>query len=152
MTQAISYPSKVRNFQKTVALNSAANDPMTSDGVRISMPLYIDLPNTLRKELLNGVREVIAGNYTTSETQTQSGLTVSTPSSLESEVEAFLGLSIDNLRNVLFSRGGMPADLLFKLQAVTGIEFVSEKDLTAAYKERQAFVKKWKKDHTFPTS
>ena len=106
MTQAIAYPSKVRSFQKTVALNSAANDPMTADGVRISMPLYIDLPNTLRKDLLNGVREVIAGNFTTSETQTQSGLTVSTPSSLESEVEAFLGLSIDNLRNVLFSRGG----------------------------------------------
>ncbi|MDC0325917.1 hypothetical protein OAL60_00595, partial [bacterium] len=133
MTQSIAYKSTVRPFVKSTPINSAANDPITSTGVRISMPLYIDLNNAQRKDLLNGVRVVISSGYSSRSTQTQSGLQVESASSSESEVESFLGLSIDNLRSVLFSRGGIPADLLFKLQAVAGLEFVSEKDLTAAF-------------------
>ena len=149
MSQSIAYKSTVRSYVKSVPINSAANDPCTSTGVRISMPLYIDLNNAQRKDLLNAVREVISGGTSSRSTQSQSGLIVESASSSESDVESFLGLSLDNLRSVLFSRGGLPADLLFKLQSVAGIEFVSEKDLAAAFKHRQTFVKGWLKDNQF---
>ena len=149
MTQSIAYKSSVRNYQRSQPINSASVDPVSSTGVRISMPIYIDVPNTQRKELLNAVREVIAGGYSTRSTQSQSGLQVESATSSESDVESYLGLSIDNLRSVLFSRGGLPLDLLLKIQSVAGIEVMSEKELYGAFKSRQAFVKDWIQEHSF---
>ncbi len=149
MTQSISYPSTVRNFKRSQPINSSTVDPVTNTGVRISLPIYIDVPNTQRKLLLNAVREVISGGYASRATQTQSGLTVESASSSESEVEAYLGLTLDNLRNVLFSRGGLPLDLLLKIQSVAGVEVMSEKELFGAFKSRQAFVKDWIKNNSF---
>ncbi|MDB4616753.1 hypothetical protein OAE23_01475 [Synechococcus sp. AH-551-E11] len=149
MTQAIAYKTSVRNFVKTPPINSAGVDPVTTNGVRISMPIYIDVPNSQRKELLNAVREVISGGYSTRSTQTQSGLQVESASSSESDVESYLGLSLDNLRSVLFSRGGLPLDLLLKIQSVAGIEVMSEKELLAAFKSRQKYVQEWMKNNPF---
>ena len=68
---------------------------------------------------------------------------------MQPQVEAFLGMTIDVLRSVLFTRGGLSADLLFKLQAITGIELVTVKDLTAAFKARQAMVKTFVEETKF---
>ncbi len=149
MTQSIAYKASVRNFKRTQPINSASVDPVTNTGVRISMPIYIDVPNTQRKELLNAVREVISGGYSTRSTQSQSGLQVESATSSESDVESYLGLSLDNLRSVLFSRGGLPLDLLLKIQSVAGIEVMAEKELFAAFKSRQAYVKDWIKENPF---
>jgi hypothetical protein len=50
-------------------------------------------------------------------------------------------MSLDVLRSVLFARGGIAADLFFKLQAIAGEEYVTDKDLTAAFKQRQSQLK-----------
>ena len=149
MTQSIAYKASVRNFKKTQPINSSTVDPVTGTGVRISMPIYIDVPNTQRKELLNAVREVISGGYSTRYTQSQSGLQVESATSSESDVESYLGLSLDNLRSVLFSRGGLPLDLLLKIQSVAGIEVMAEKELFAAFKSRQKYVQDWIKENPF---
>ena len=145
---AIAAPPVHRNWDERRVLNYAGADYNTEDGVRISLPLYIDVPNTKRKELLNAVRSVCATQFTTQPANTH-GITVVNSQTLQPKVEAFLGMTIDILRSVLFSRGGLQADLLFRLQAVTGIELITDKDLTAAFKARQAMVKDFKKEVTF---
>lgn len=148
MTSIVAPPVS-RPFVKTYPINSASRDYTTEDGVRISFPCYIDCNLNQRKELLNGVRQACYQPSQVEATRSVSGITVENSSTRQAEVEAFIGMSIDVLRSVLFSRGGLAADLLFKLQAVTGIEFVSDKDITAAFKQRQAQVKECKSSLTF---
>ena len=144
----ISYPSAVRKWEKTKPLNHYTCDHHTESGVRISLPMYLDVPNTDRKTLLNAVRDVCSTSFTTKPANTR-GITVVESQTMQPQVEAFLGMTIDVLRSVLFTRGGLSADLLFKLQAITGIELVTVKDLTAAFKARQAMVKTFVEETKF---
>lgn len=148
MTSTISYPSSVRNFLQTPPLNGSAFDYTTADGVRVSAPTYIDLSNNQRKQILNEVRSV-AAKSTERDVVSPSGLKVSSSSSMEAAVENYLGLTIANLRNVLFQRGGLPVDLVLKLQEVTGLVFVTEKDFAAAFKEKQSRIKDFLKTYKF---
>ena len=147
---AIAYKSSVRKYQKTAPINSAANDYSTDAGIRISVPLYIDIPNTERKLLLNAVR-LVAHEQLVTETATAgvSGITVQQSNSRQAEVESYLGMTLDILRSVLFQRGGLALDLVLKLQAITEFEYVSEKDLAAAFKNKQTFIKNWIKTTPF---
>ena len=52
----IAAPTTARVFQKSTPINSSGNDLLTDQGVRISSPIYVDLPINLRKDLFNGVR------------------------------------------------------------------------------------------------
>lgn len=144
----IAYPSSVRTFQQIPSLNGAATDFVNKEGVRISCPLYLDLPTTQRKDLFNGVRTA-ASKPAVRPTKTVSGLTVESSANSSASVESFLGLSFDNLRNVLFQRGGVPIDLILKLQAVAGLELVSAKDVETALKAKAKLVKDWVQEHTF---
>ena len=55
---AISAPSTFRNYNKVPPINASVNDATNKEGVRISLPIYIDLPTNLRKQLLNEMRSV----------------------------------------------------------------------------------------------
>lgn len=133
---SISAPPVHRQYIRTVPINSSSQD-YSNETARISLPCYIDLNNNDRKTLLNGVRQACYQAAPAEASPSVSGISVQSSSNRQGEVEAFLGMSLDVLRTVLFQRGGLAADLLFKLQAVSGVEFVTDKDLKEAFKQRQ---------------
>jgi hypothetical protein len=146
---AISAPTTVRQWQRVPPINSAANDHMTVDGVRISTPVYVDLSVTQRKALLNGVREAVQAQPNVTQPESYTGIRVETASSAQSNVETYLGVSLDVLRTVIFQRGGIECGLLIRLQEVTGIEYVAHKDFAAAFKKRGAIIKDYTTNHPF---
>ena len=147
---SIAAPAVHRNWTERPVLNCAQMDYMTEEGVRLGLPLYVDLPTQKRKELLNGVRSVCS-QQVVAEPPAGSigGIKVAQSQSLQPKVEAFLGVSVDVLRTILFSRGGLQADLLFRLQEVTGLTYITEKDFAAAFKARQGQVKDYLKTQKF---
>ena len=130
-------------------INSWQNDYTTNDGARVSTPTYIDLSQNQRKLLFSAVRSAIEAHRTTSVPKTASGIVVETAGGGSTSVEHFLGITVDNLRSVVFTRGGVDITLILKLQAVTGIEVVSVADIETAYKARIALVKAFVKSNTF---
>ena len=121
---------------------------MTEGGVRISTPLYIDVPMAQRKGLLNGVREVIS-QVSIASPASASGIVVESATNRKNEVETFLGMSLDVLRSVLFQRGGLSLDLLLKLQAVSGYIVINEKEVDAALKDKLKAIKSYIKENEF---
>jgi hypothetical protein len=133
------------SYDTTRPINSWMNDYNTPDGIRISTPTYIDLSQNQRKLLFSGVRTAIAAHREVTTPKTISGLTVETAGAVSSSIETFL----DNLRSVIFSRGGVDLSLVLKLQAVTGIELVSVSELEKAYKDRIGLIKAYVKENSF---
>lgn len=131
----------------TKSINSSANDFTSKAGVRISLPCYVDLTTSQRKELLNGAREAVSATTSTSP-KSISGISVETVTRASSDVEAYIGMDLDILRGVLFQRGGLEVSLVLRLQEVTGITFVSDKDFTAAFKARHDLIKEYSKSLT----
>lgn len=124
-----------------VPINSAKQDFHTANGVRISLPAYVDLPVQTRKSLLNAVRTAMEREDIQSTPKTQSGISVtSVNSSHVSGIERYLGMSLAVLRSVLFARGGLALDLVLRLQNVGGIEVVSTAELIEAFDNRKEFV------------
>ena len=147
---SIAAPSTYRQFDSTPPLNRAANDYMTQEGVRISCPLYLDPPSTsIRKQWLNEVRRIASQPHEVTQPDSMSGISVVSYGNRQPEVEAFLSMSLDSLRATLFTRGGMQPELVFKLQALTGIIAVTEKDLDAAFNARKKLAKDMIKSLTF---
>jgi hypothetical protein len=136
-------------LEPSLHINSWLNDYTTADGVRISTPTYIDLSQNQRKLLFSGVRSAIEAHRSTSTPSTVSGIVVETAGAASSSVEQFLGITVNNLRSVIFSRGGVDITLVLKLQAVTGIEIVPVKEIEAAYKARTALIKDFVKANQF---
>lgn len=132
-------------------INSAANDYYNEDGTRFSLPFYLDLPNQKRKELLNAVRETIQlTTTTTSEVPSLSGIKVE--SYTGNSVEQYIGMDIAVLRGVLFQRGGLPADLVLRIQAVTGASVVTEAELKKAFDTRKKKVLSYVTDNPPPAN
>ena len=149
MTQSISYKSSVRSFNSPPALNSASNDYTTKSGVRVCCPIYIDIPQETRKAWLNELRR-LASATTVREVTSASGISTESATNADAGIESYLGLTLDTLRSsVLFQRGGIAIDMVLKIQSVTGIEAVSEKDIAAALKARAEDVKTFIADHAF---
>ena len=129
-------------------LNSAAADYFNSDGARVSIPVYLDLPNQKRKELLNAVRSTVENQTLTSyQPATASGLTVQSHSEYNPSVEKYIGMDLSVLRSVLFQRGGLAADLVLRIQAVTGVTVITDADLKKAFTERQKQVLNYIKEN-----
>ena len=150
MTQAPAYKPTIRQFVKAPVLNSASNDFNNANGVRISVPTYIDLTVQQRKELLNEVRNKCNEMVSVAAPSTsQTGLQVESVTSKEADIEAYLGTTLEMLRAQLFQRGGLPVDLVLKLQSVTGIEYVSLKDMTSAFKNKEKAVKDWNTNYNY---
>ena len=129
--------------------NAAKNDTYSSNGARISLPIYVDVSPQDRKQMLNGIRSAIYETAPVTTPNSVTGLQVVNATTGQHEVEAFIGMSLEVLRTVLFSRGGMPIDLVLRLQSVSGVEVISEKDIKAAFKERQASVLSYMKANTY---
>jgi len=111
---------------------------LLGNGTSISAPLYINLSTDQAKELINGFREVVREQrlkmgYSAMSESTRGGLAVTDNSSPpETPAELELGMKEDNLRYVLFGRGGSPERLVLKLQELTGIQMVSREDIETA--------------------
>ena len=147
---SISAPNTYRQFDSTPPLNRAANDYMSNDGVRMSCCLYIDPPSTsVRKQWLNEVRQIASQPHEIKQPDSMSGISVVSYGNRQPEVEAFLGMDLANLRASLFTRGGIQPELVFKLQALTGIIAVTEKDLNAAFDTKKKLAKELMKSLTF---
>ena len=58
-------------------------------------------------------------------------------------------MNLDVLRSVVFSRGGLPVDLVLRLQAVTGLEFVTAKDFADSLKKRTTVIKNYISENTY---
>ena len=146
----IKAPDTVRQFQNTPPLNRANNDHINDAGVRISCPIYIDPPtSTIRKQWLSKLREMASESDITTEPDSMSGIKVVSYGTRQPAIEAALGVSLENLRNILFSRGGMSPDLVIKLQTITGIVAVTQKDIQTAFDQRKKLVKEFMSDFTF---
>lgn len=131
-------------------LNSAATDYHSDDGVRFSIPFYLDVPTQKRKELLNGVRSAIdSRTYTSSTPASMSGISVESNTS-DKYVEQYIGMDLSILRSVLFQRGGIPADLVLRLQAVSGVTVVTDADLKKAFDDKKKTVLSYTKDNPPP--
>lgn len=124
----------------SLRVNSAQSDYISESGARISTPIYYDANPTQLKDLYNKVRTVAATPITSS-VKSVSGITVDSYGSAQQAVEQHLGCSLDILRTVLFSRGGVNIDLILKIQQVIGEEIVSVKELEAAFKTKLNVVK-----------
>ena len=144
----ISAPPVRRKWERNPNINAAVNDHVNDKQVRISLPCYIDLTTAQRKEILNAVRTV-SSEMSTSSPNSMSGLKVETAVSAGPDVESYIGMTLDVLRGVIFQRGGLEVSLVLRLQEVTGLEFVSAKDFTAAFKSRQDLIKSYTKEHPF---
>lgn len=143
-----SAPAVHRNWQQSVPLNHYTNDYMSDKGVRVSTPLYIDVSSSMRKEAFNKLRELAKNSA--EETQSTTGdVRVVSYSTMQPAIEAFLGMSLDVLRSVIFNRGGLQLDLVIRIQAITGQELISEKDITAAFKKKADLIKAYIKENTF---
>ena len=128
-------------------INAAINDYITPDGVRVSVAAYADVPVVTRKRALNIVRDLI-NNSSEATPATQSGISVVTNAGNLSKVERQLGCTFDILRQTLFQRGGLPLELVLKLQVLTGIEMLSMKELDAAVKAKTNLIKEYVKQIT----
>ena len=132
-------------------INSSKHDYYNEKGVRVSLPVYADVPTDLRKQLLNGVRSAHdASSFSQRDTNTISNITVSTAN--QSNVEAYIGMKLEVLRSVLFQRGGLPLDLVLRLQEVSGIEVLTPKELTAVFDTRKKFCSSYQKSHPYSSS
>ena len=129
-------------------INSSSTDYTTNSGVRISSPVYIDLNNLQRKELLNACREV-ANATVDAPVHSQSGITVTHTTGGLNKLETYLGCSFDILRTALFQRGGIPAELVLKIQLATGLELVSLKEIEVALKAKAGVVKEYIAQHQY---
>ena len=115
----------------------------------ISAPLYANIDQETRKEWLNELRR-LASATTVREVSSASGISTETATNADAGIESYLGLTIDTLRSaVLFQRGGIPLDMVLKLQSVTGIIAVTDKEIEAALKARFSDVKAFITDHAF---
>ena len=109
----------------------------------------MNISQETRKEWLNELRR-LASATTVREVTSSSGISTETSINADAGIESYLGLTLDTLRSaVLFQRGGIPLDMVLKLQSVTGIEAVSEKDIASALKARVEDVKSFIADHAF---
>lgn len=139
-----------RNYDNIPPINKHTNDHTSSEGVRVCLPVYIDPPTALRKELLNAVRtKCFEAIPNVSQPESLSSIQVVSNNTLQPLIERYLGMTVDNLRNVLFQRGGLEASLILKLESVTGIEVVTAKDWSAAFKKKQSLVKEFPTTYPF---
>lgn len=119
-------------------INSTTKDYFTEAGARLSLPIYLDPPMVIRKQVLNAVREAIQQSRNSSYTpKTLGGISVSTSDHTNFDIENYLGMNVEVLRAVLFQRGGLPIDVLIRLQHISGIELLTEKDIKAAFDTRK---------------
>ena len=133
-------------------LNSAACDYHSEDGVRFSLPFYLDLSQQQRKQLFNAVRTTIAATTkSTSVPKSRSGISVETFSHGEYSLEQYIGLSIDLIRTLIHSRGGIPADMIVRIQAVTGEVIVTDAQLKKAFDTRKKYVLDYVKNNPPPS-
>ncbi|WP_162175621.1 hypothetical protein [Synechococcus sp. KORDI-52] len=94
----------------------------------------------VRKEMLNNILS-LASEAVIREVESATGIKVSGLTNAEAAVEGFLGVTVDVLRNVLFQRGGLPTDVVLKIQEITVVTDVTDKDLVAATKAKLAVIK-----------
>lgn len=80
-------------------------------GVAVSTLIYVAPTRDQLKALLNGFRRAVMERG--------------------HEVEEELGMTEENLKQVLFSRNGLPERLILKLQRITNIELVSREQIEA---------------------
>lgn len=135
-------------YQSAAPINSFHNDHTTESGVRVSSPIYLDIPMASRKALLNGVR-CAADQLAVSAPPSASGIKVESTTNRRREVEFFLGMSLDVLRTALFQRGGLSVDLVMKLQAVSGLSIVTDKEIDTALRSKMKTIKQYIKDNEF---
>ena len=121
-----------------VPLNASVNDTTNDEGVRVSVPVYVDLTHNQRKEILNNLRAKAA--YTEYTPHTASGISTVTTVTPTTDIESFIGMSIEVLRGVIFQRGGMPVDLVLRLQTAAGVEFVNEAMIKKAFSSKQKLI------------
>ena len=148
----IKAPDTFRQWQRIPPINSAAHDYTNDSGVRISIPCYIDITMQQRKDILNACRDACNSQVISSTPASMTGLRVETTSNVQSEMESYLGMSFDVLRGVIFQRGGIEAGLLLRLQEISGLQLVSDKDFTAAFKARQSVIKSYTKDYPYQSN
>ncbi|AII49533.1 hypothetical protein KR52_10315 [Synechococcus sp. KORDI-52] len=90
--------------------------------------------------MLNNILS-LASEAVIREVESATGIKVSGLTNAEAAVEGFLGVTVDVLRNVLFQRGGLPTDVVLKIQEITVVTDVTDKDLVAATKAKLAVIK-----------
>ena len=135
---------------RSLPINHHSNDFYMKEGVRICSPLYIDIPTATRKLLFNGVRTACQTTRNAPiQPDTASGIQVIESSAAQAEVETYLGMTVDNLRNVMFARGGLNLDLVLRLQNVSGIEVITEKDIATAFTSKKKVITQWVKENEF---
>lgn len=140
----------VRQWAKSTSLNNSGHDYHASSGTRICLPMYIDPPINVRKDWLNAIRSLTSSMTNSVTSPNRSGLQVESVSNNTSDVESYLGMTLETLRTaVLFQRGGLPMDLVLKLQHLTGIQAVTDKEITTAFKNRQTQIKTYIADNPF---
>ena len=108
---------------------------ITAEGVAISTPIYLNLTNDQSKALLNGFRNVVAEQriamgFADTTRQTIGELSVDTaqtPPQTQAELE--LGMAEESLRYALLQKGGVAERLILKLQEITGITYVTSKEV-----------------------
>lgn len=122
-------------------LNNHLNDYVSPVGVRICAPLYVDLTQAQRKELLNAVRTAFEANNQTRTPPSQSGISVTT--NVTNGAQNYLGCDLNVFRGVIFQRGGIPADLILRAQHMSGYEVVTPADIDKALKHKVKAVKEY---------
>lgn len=111
---------------------------ITESGCSISVPFYLNPTNDKKKEILNAFRtikseQLIKMNYS-SDRSSGSLVVTDNTNPPQTEIEIKLGMNEANLRNLLFSRGGLQERIVIQLQELTGVQIFTKSEVQTAFK------------------
>ena len=129
--------------------NQTTPSSITSNGLCISTPFYLNITTDQGKQLLNAFRSIVhkqrveLGYDNTTKTVGQLSVTTNIKPPL-TPAEEELGMNEESLRYALFSRQGTPERLVLKLCSITGVYITTREEIESVFSA-------WL-DHLYPTN
>ena len=107
---------------------------VTSSGLAISVPVYLNLTEDQNKQMLNAFRELVRKQridmgYDDSPKSIGSLMVETKTTPPQTPAEEALGMSVESLRYAIFGKGGTAERLILKLSDLTGVQVVSREEI-----------------------
>ena len=118
--------------------NQVTPTGITSNGLSISTPIYINLTTEQGKQLLNAFRTVVANQRRElgyeDKPKSVGQLSVETKTTPPlTQAEKDIGMTEESLRYALFARQGTPERLVLKLCSITGVFFTTRQEIEEVF-------------------
>jgi len=123
---------------QTNRYNTMVPTAINTLGTAISVPFYIQPTTDQKKALLNAFRvekqkQLLDMGFDNTRSEGRIAVVDNTRPP-QTQIEADLGMTEENLRLTLFNRQGLQERLVLKLQELTGVEVFSREEVEATFK------------------